>query len=746
MRLTLRTLLSWKDGMLAEDAARDLAAKVETSDAARRLVDRIGEVTGRGTLTAPAPDASGFALDANSTAEYLDNVLPSERLGEFERVCFASDAQLAETAACHEILATWSREPRAVLDGAARRRLLAAVRSRTEGSAGARGDAEAAVVPLGGLEAGARRSSRGPGTRPARAPVSAWLLVAAALLVLVALVGVLGWSLTKGREKAGGPPQVAVRGAEPPEPLAAAEPANAFGEADDHAGPVAGPAAPAPATAAAPGGAGPVATGAAATEAPAAEGPMEGAPGQDQDPAAAAQQPATAAEQPATADGAAAQGSPVAPTTATVAQRVPQGDAMAIVAPAPPEPAVAVPPPAPAVAVAGERAAAAAAVAGPAVLLHRPAGGTGEAWLAGVDGSPLELPVDLVAPPFGRPSVAVDGVRIALEPGTRAVLRRDEDGTPRLELVFGRAVAAGDGRLRVIAGNRLAGAVTAGFAAPVGIEVGFARPPGATAESTAWIARVMPSAGNLEWRQFAAAGEEPLAGLGDVTEVPAGRAIVWRSTMANAAVIEPADPPPSWLAGRGAAEPVDRWAAQAVARRLAAGTAAVPALRDLAADRRAEARVAAAATLALVGEFDALARLLSAEGRDGLPEGLWSRLDEAGVQPALARGPRAAEALERALVAACPPGSADVVFRFARGFSAEDLAAGAAAELVDALESPHLVVRRYASKNLVEITGADAVDRLRYRADRPAGARRAGVEWWRAQLDQGRIARAALPP
>ena len=128
MRLTLRTLLSWKDGMLDPEAGRDLAARVEASADARSLVERIDEVVARPTLSAPAPDAAGFATAANTTAEYLDNVLPAERLGEFERVCFASEAQLAETAATHEMLAELSRAPAEPLDRAAGRRLLAAAR------------------------------------------------------------------------------------------------------------------------------------------------------------------------------------------------------------------------------------------------------------------------------------------------------------------------------------------------------------------------------------------------------------------------------------------------------------------------------------------------------------------------------------------------------------------------------------------------------------------------------------------
>src|SRR5690606_10368205 len=49
--------------------------------------------------------------DANAIAEYLDDTLAPELTADVERQCVASDAQLAEVAAGHQILAITLGEP-----------------------------------------------------------------------------------------------------------------------------------------------------------------------------------------------------------------------------------------------------------------------------------------------------------------------------------------------------------------------------------------------------------------------------------------------------------------------------------------------------------------------------------------------------------------------------------------------------------------------------------------------------------
>lgn len=774
MRLTLRTLLSWKDGMLDAASGRELAAKVAATPAAGQLEERIRDVVSRQTLPAPPVGAAGED-DPNATAEYLDNVMQAERIAEFERRCFASDVQLAETAACHEILAELLRSPAADanVDAATCGRLLAAAQAaaaravpRTDADAARiQAAANAPPVPAGGIPPGGVPVSvfdpagvPGGGPRPAtagvrraekRAPASAWLLLALATLLLAVLVGVFGWSVRRGgvRRVAVAPPAAVSQpaGDQPVVREVEAEP------------PVADVAKPAAVMATAPPVAPPAAPPAPAAESPAGPDRPVAAASTPHPPAEAAPPPPPPTAVPADVP---APPSPAAPSE----PRVPQGDALAIVAPASPVSAPTVPPaaapaPPPAPSAAGPAAAEAMSsgdltVEGEAVILVRSGGVEPQPWRALSRGAAVDLPLDLLAPAFSQPVVVVDGVRITLLPGTRAVLARDAAAVPRIELLFGAVVLTSpdaDGRVGVAAGS-LVGTITDGLAMPIGVEAELVRDPGADPAATQTRSRIIAAAGPLTFIQANDEGRPPLAGIAgtelvaaDRLQPPArGAALAWTSRDPAAAAIMPLATVPAWLAGRASADPLDRAAGLALAARLRRDGDPLAALGDLATDRRSENRIAAAATLALLGDYGPLVEQLCAEDpRRALRADQWRKLEALAVPLAFARGANAAAKLGQAFVDRGPPGSGAVLAEFARGHDAAAFEAGAAATLVAALDSPHLAVRRYAIKNLVEIAAPDAVDAIRYRPDGLPEQRREAADWWRQQLDQGRIRRAA---
>lgn len=104
MRLTLRTLLAYRDGVLDANDAATLEAKILDSSTAQRISKRIADEMQNRRL-APIPvDAREFGFEANMVAEFLDDTIPMETLPDMERKCLENNTLLSEIGSCHQIL------------------------------------------------------------------------------------------------------------------------------------------------------------------------------------------------------------------------------------------------------------------------------------------------------------------------------------------------------------------------------------------------------------------------------------------------------------------------------------------------------------------------------------------------------------------------------------------------------------------------------------------------------------------
>lgn len=104
MRLTLRTLLAFRDKALHSQDAESLSAKVQASSFAQSLLEGVGKLLSNKELSAPSAIATDPTNDPNVMAGYLDSTLSPEQAAEIDRTCLESPIHLAEAAETHEIL------------------------------------------------------------------------------------------------------------------------------------------------------------------------------------------------------------------------------------------------------------------------------------------------------------------------------------------------------------------------------------------------------------------------------------------------------------------------------------------------------------------------------------------------------------------------------------------------------------------------------------------------------------------
>jgi hypothetical protein len=756
MRLTVRTLLAWLDGLLPSEEHTQLGEKVSASHMASMLAERIRVAVTRPAIAAPAPNARGLADDANSAAEFLDNTLSVDQIEAFERICIDSDMHLAEVAACHAMLAEIVRNPEVSLTAECVERLKKLVRDRLvrepidhgagrrsppefDGPHESRETARAWRAALGtaddpephdtvlidaptGTDARVDTADGRPSGRARGPSRAAWWSAAVALTLLLTLVGVLGWSIFKGLKVGGRRPaavEVAVNAVERP-------------DAQD------APPAATPADAAATD-----LTEAAAPQPPAGDDAIA-----DGDPPPAMRTADDDAPAPVAAADAAAPPTAVAastrgPTSADASPRTEPSAPASRDAPVRPGGVDARPAPEP---VDGE------CVVGSGTLLRLVKGEGAAEWRYAAPETTVQVGEELLVPPWSEATITVRGVKVRLLAQTSAVLQVGRDGTPRADVLYGRAVIGGgaDSRLGITTGG-IAGVIVADATARVAVEAGADGAGAGDANAALAAARGFITAGQRPFLWQPVAPDGSVLPDSRPLQIAAGSAVAWGDGRAG---VLTGVSQPAWLEAEGFTDGIyperfSKSASGALAAKLAEDRPLLLSLKELAEDRsRVENRMIAAATLALVGDSDELVELLAADSsnRKNLTEQMWLTLERLAVPAALARGGEAAAGLHQSFIDRGPEDRGERLWAMARGFSDAELEAGADGILVESLEDPHLIVRRYAFKTLCDIAQPNDVDRLRYRPDGLADLRGKGVAWWKDQLTRGLIRRRAAPP
>lgn len=735
MRLTLRTLLAFLDGILEPEDQADIGEKVKESEFATQLVHRTRDVVRRMRLEAPQLVDTGVCRDPNSVAEYLDNTLAPEQIQEFEKACLESDVHLAEVGSCHHILTMILGEP-ATVDPASRERMYRLGSENAELAAAAR------PVPISEADA-TDAHLRGKPEVPdylRKAGDAGGRSLAVVGLIAAAVVGImlLFFPDMFGSSNPDPPGDVATVTPTTPEPTTP-EPTGPAVETPAPVAPVAGthitspePAATAPTidtpTTDTP--TGPAApTGDVHPEPipPAAEDSVEEAA--DAETPSEATAPATTLPE-ATAEPVVDEIAPepevVAPETATTETTDPETADPGAVPPVETTPAATAPVEE---SVAEEPAPRRNTTVGKLlsenqVLLRwnpNPEDDTADVppsprWERLGRQASLRVGDKLLVLPSNRPMIIVGGTTIEIDNGSLIELTDlDVDNVPQITLHYGRMVVLSlgnpDARLKLVLNQHHGIATLRDAESTLAVELRPYRQPGSNPADVASYAAIdlYSASGEVLWEEE---GEE----------------LALASPLHLALSIHPTGPAirddeiPAWVENPQLT-PLDRRAAPQVAQRIRQNKTVKLSLAELADHRLPEVRNLAIRSCAHVGHYDPLIRALSDERfRTG-----WSTFTRE-LRDALDRDPEKGEKILLALERTYADEAARI-YRMLWGFNNEQLLKGEAKSLVQDLDAEDLIVRVVSFWNLEDIKGV----RYNYRPEYSESRRRQAVGRWRKE-------------
>lgn len=741
MRLTLRTMLAYLDGRILDaKEAKELGEKIEKSDFANGLVHRIKNSLKRPKLGVPNLEGRGLGLDPNTVAEYLEDLLPPDRVPDFERVCLDSDVQLAEVAATHQIL-TWVEDKPAEIDEELRQRmyLIGAPDTKRQSAKAAAVAAPPVAAPpeqagppkTESITAAVAPPTTTGDTSPAKRKIevpdylqagqgSKWkpILITLALAFLVSVIGLrLMGPFDSTHPLFGGGSGEVVQNPAPATPgsgtTTPADGGTTPANSGSNTATSSGTAKPetSPATEAKPDSSKPAAT------TPSVESPAE--PAQPSEPGKPADEPKNATE-PGTNPSAEPTEKPATkPAANPAAESGKPGTEPAVTPAEPSEPAPVAEPPVEVGHVKRSEG---------HFLVRREPGGRDWSRLPAL--TKLASGDLLKALPTYRPEIVLTpGVQVKLVGPTDATLLRPRDpAEPAIMLPYGRALLATAGvpgaRIRLDF-DGVGGMVTfADAATEVAVEVGRFLRPGANpeVEPALVVIHMLPTLGRVTWQADGSELAVPLA-AGQVHAIVGNRA----QTLAVAE-------PPAWLGAESLSE-IDRLASHALEPSVAEGKSASLSLQERTQDRKSELRSLAARCLAFLDSYDALIDEFGDERQKSYwPAEFSSLLESVSRNPQSAA--RVRETLERIAGVNAP-----TLDRMLWGYSPQQLLDGDAQSLVGYLNHDEQKIRVFAFENLHRITGKT----LSYRPEFNASRRKAAVQDWTQRAESGEIIYETLP-
>ena len=750
MRLTVRTLLAWRDRVLSEEDQRDLDEKVLSHEAAQEIEQRIERVLGNLDLPSPRVDAAGLSASANSMAEFLDNALPEEYLGSFESNCIESDVQLCEAAECHQFLSEMlgQHELMAELTDEESHKLVELTSRKVlslTGEVGHAADMENARAIRAELDTLAF-DSRGDDSADVvyesrKKQLFAPLAIVVAIVMLLLLVSAFAVQLLRTF----GGTQVQQQAGQSPVPTEIAFGNNNANPQTDQIQQT-------------------HRTESSEEELPEKE-PDKSLRGVDdgvksQASQVVSSQPGTPSvpieEEPRSSE--ADTPNPSMSNNVTV----PQGTAMAIGASSP---SASTSSPLPSTTTASANTLQknvpvpvldepilgfleSDANIGRGVVLHR----NREADRSELDGW-LVLPTESVlgpyeeiqVPPGLSPVLDVGGVTVRMKPRAHAIFKLDSLQKPRIELLSGSIVirSADDTAQIGIAAGGLNGIILSGLMGSVAIDVSKAPSDVLAARQTrqSQIARVCALEKPVEWKQTQPGGlpvARPLRGISEAVQLSPQEILEWSETSPLEASLRTVDSLPTWAVSSRSLSRLKKSASESLAEAITRPEPLLKSLIELSDDSRIENRMIAVETLALLGWYDQLVELLASAPRPGPGPSaeMWKQLEGQSVPPALADATQAF-ALKKSLRDHVRPEQGEILVGLAARSLLSDAKEARTPKLISLLEDENIIFRRYAIQWLRELYEESPPDMAKYRADWSEKQLVEGADFWRKRYNQG---------